>query len=111
MKTTKLLYGCLLLGGLACFACSKMDDYKKYVKGGELVYPTKIDSLKILPGKNRVAVSGMVAVNRGMTDFRVYWNNRRDSVTVPVTLTEDIDTIEYVISDLPEGPMNFEVRS
>lgn len=88
-----------------------MDDYKKYVKGGELVYPTKIDSLKILPGKNRVAVSGMVAVNRGMTDFRVYWNNRRDSVTVPVTLTEDIDTIEYVISDLPEGPMNFEVRS
>ena len=111
MKTKKLFYTCLLLGGLACFACSKMDDYKKYAAGGELVYPTKIGSLKILPGKNRVAVSGIVAVNRGMSSFRVYWNNRKDSVTVPVTLTEEIDTIEYVIPDLPEGPMNFEVRS
>lgn len=93
------------------YSCSKMDEYKEYAEGGEIVYPTKIDSLKILSGKYRAAVTGFVKVNKGMTSYRVYWNNRRDSVVVPVTLTEKIDTFYHVIPNLPEGPLNFEIRS
>jgi len=111
MKTNKILYLILLLSSVVFFSCSKMDDYKDFVKGGELVYPTKIDSLQILSGKNRVMLHGTVKVNRGMTSYKIFWNNRRDSVVVPVTLTDNVDTLTYVINNLPEGTINFEIRS
>lgn len=92
-------------------SCSKMDEYKKYVEGGELTYPAKLDSIRVLSGRYRATIQGVVAVNKGLSSFRVFWNNRRDSVVVPVQLTENVDTLSYTITNLPEGPMSFEVRS
>ncbi|TJZ59970.1 DUF5013 domain-containing protein [Sphingobacterium olei] len=111
MKTNNLLYIIILLSSVIFSSCSKMDEYKRYVEDGEIVYPTKIDSLQILSGKNQVMVHGLVRVNRGMTSYRVFWNNRRDSIVVPVALTENIDTLKHVIKNLPEGTINFEIRS
>lgn len=111
MKTNNLIYIIVLLSSIILSSCSKMDEYKQYVEGGEIVYPTKIDSLEILSGKNQVMVHGVVSVNRGMTNYRIFWNNRQDSIVVPVELTGNIDTLTYVIENLPEGTINFEVRS
>lgn len=112
MKERNILFClALLLGSTLFFSCSKMDDYKKFVEGGELIYPTKLDSIQIFSGRNRVQVQGVISANRGLSSFRVFWNNRADSVIVPVKLTEGIDTLLHIIDNLSEGPMNFEVRS
>src|SRR5690606_21470169 len=111
MKTNNLLYIIILLSSVVFSSCSKMDEYKQYVEDGEIVYPTKIDSLQILSGKNEVMVHGLVRLNRRMTSYRVFWNNRRDSIIVPVALTENVDTLKHVIKNLPEGTINFEIRS
>ncbi|MDF2476083.1 MAG: hypothetical protein K0S24_1566 [Sphingobacterium sp.] len=106
-------YLCILaLLGVCLFgACSKMDEFTKFTDGQEIVYPAKLDSIKIRSGKYRVQVDGIFRVNAGVSELRVYWNSKQDSMKFPVKLTDAIDTVHYVIENLPEGPMNFEIRT
>ena len=93
-------------------ACTKMDAYKdKYTSGGSIVYPGKIDSVKIFSGKNRVKVTGLFTSDPKIVKYRVFWNSRRDSVEVPVTRTAGVDTARVIIANLPEGLMSFEIRT
>lgn len=86
-----------------------MDDYKKYTKNGEISYTGKIDSLKILSGKNRVLVSGLFIADPKVTSCRIFWNNRADSMIVPVVRTLKVDTLKQIITGLAEGVQNFEI--
>lgn len=92
-------------------SCSKMNDFTKSFDGKEIVYPAKMDSIVLRSGKYRVQLEGFFSVNRGVSAVRVYWNNKKDSITFPVTLTSNIDSLKKQINNLPEGPINFEVRS
>jgi len=93
-------------------ACTKMDAYKdKYMVNGSIVYPGKIDSVKIFSGRNRVKVTGLFTSDPKIVKYRVFWNSRRDSVEVPVTRTTGVDTAKVIITNLPEGLMSFEIRT
>lgn len=103
-----------LIAGLLVLisACRKMDDYKtKYMAGGAIVYPGKMDSVRVFSGKNRVEVMGLFTSDPKITKYRVFWNSRQDSVEVPVKRTTGVDTAKVIIPNLPEGPMTFEIRT
>ncbi|MGY0036733.1 DUF4998 domain-containing protein [Pedobacter sp. NJ-S-72] len=93
-------------------ACTKMDEYKtKFAAGGPIVYPGKIDSVKVLSGKNRVMITGLFTSDPQIVKYRVFWNSKRDSIEVPIIRTNGVDTAKLIIPNLPQGVMSFEVRT
>lgn len=106
MIRNKLLVAAL--SGLVAFSCAEMDDtYDHFIKGGEIWYPKKPDSVWVLPGHNRAQVS-MLLSSPEIVKFRVFWNDGRDSVEVPVPQIADRDTVSTII-ELAEGNYTFEV--
>ncbi len=99
----------LTLGVVGLTSCTKMDDFKKYVEGGEISYTGRVDSLKIHPGYNRVLVEGLFISDRKVTLCKIYWNSRQDSLVVPVTRKFAVDTLKKYVTNLQEGSYNFEI--
>ncbi|GEL10629.1 protein of unknown function [Flavobacterium glycines] len=99
-----------LLAGL--WSCSSMDEgYQDSIRNGEISYTGKIDSLHIYGGKNRVNVKGLIISDPKVTEVRVFWNSRKDSVVVPITRTSGVDVLDVIINGLDENIYNFEVRT
>ncbi|MEO6523723.1 MAG: DUF4998 domain-containing protein [Mucilaginibacter sp.] len=93
-------------------ACTKIDAYKdKYLSNGSIVYPGRIDSVKIFSGRNRVKVTGLFTSDPKIVKYRIFWNSKRDSVEVPIKRTTGVDTAKVIINNLPEGLMSFEIRT
>lgn len=88
-------------------SCTKEDNYKKFTEGGEISYTGKLDSARVLSGKNRVLVKGLFMADPKVTYARIFWNNRADSVTVPVVKKNVVDTFSFFIERVPEGVQNF----
>ncbi|HMR20367.1 MAG TPA: DUF4998 domain-containing protein, partial [Sphingobacterium sp.] len=89
-------------------ACGKMDaTYKDFIKDGEIRYSQKPDTLGIRPGKYRVE-AWIVAKRSNVSRFKVLWNNRADSVVVPVAGTTGDDTLRVIIDGLQEDTYTFE---
>jgi len=109
MRTLK--YTCLLLVLAAFFSsCSKMDDYKKFTNGKEILYSAKADSVKLFPGRNRVKLSWNLIADPKIVKTRVYWNNRTKFIDVPINSTASgTRTISVIVPDLAEGNYNFEL--
>ncbi len=108
----KLNTACLLVILLACItaACTKMDyTYKKFLKGGDIIYPGRADSVKVFPGHNRIKLSWLLTSDPSIALCRVYWNNSIDSVQVPVHRGHGTDTISVIIDSLEEGYYNFKI--
>lgn len=95
----------LLMGLMA--SCSKMDDYKKYTEGGEISYTGKLDSARIYSGKYRALLNGLFIADPKVKKCVVYWNNKADSVVIPVNRTPKVDTLKYFINNISEGVHNF----
>lgn len=93
----------------AMASCTKMNDFKKYVEGGEISYTGRVDSLQIRSGRNRVLVQGLFISDRKVTLCKIYWNSRQDSLVVPVNRSAAVDTLRKYVSNLFEGSYNFEV--
>jgi Domain of unknown function/Domain of unknown function (DUF5013) len=105
MRTLSYIIGCLLL----LSACRKQDDYKKYIKNGEILYTGKADSLLVHPGRNRVELSWLLIADPKVSRSKIYWNNRRDSAIIDIKRTSGVDTIRFVINNLEERAYSFEV--
>lgn len=101
----------LALIALAAVACTKSDDYKKYQVSGEIPYPGVMDSVKILAGKNRVLLTGLFTSDPKITKYRIFWNNRQDSLEVAVERKGFVDTARTFINNLAEGAISVEVRT
>ena len=100
--------GVVLFGLALCLgACSKMNDtYKQFLEGGMKTYIGKVDSVFVHPGRNRVQLAWAVPSDPKVKTARIYWNNRQDSVEVPMAAT---DTMRTMLDDFAEGPYLFEV--
>lgn len=98
----------LLFGLVILAACSKMDDYKKYVTAGETSYTGKIDSVKVYSGHNRVLITGLFRADPKVSTLKIYWDSRADSVVVPVTRSANVDTLNLSVP-VSEGPHSFEL--
>jgi hypothetical protein len=113
MKYIKQIKAIVLSSITAMFiwSCSEMDQYKSFVKDGEISYTGKIDSLHILSGKNRVLIQGLVISDPKVTEMRVYWNTKKDSISIPINRTSGVDVVSEYLSGLEENIYNFEVRT
>lgn len=96
---------------LVIHSCTGADEYLKFTEGGEISYTGKIDSLKFFPGRNRVKIEGLIISDPKVTELRVYWNRKKDSVVVPIARTSGVDVVSKIIDNLPENIYNFEVRT
>lgn len=102
----------LIIMLISVVACTTMDEgYNEFLKGGEISYTGKIDSLEIFSGKNRVNVKGLFISDPKITECRVFWNSGADSIVIPINRTEGVDTLDIIINDLEENIYSFDVRT
>ncbi len=115
-KTMKNLRNILIavfvvLSALIINSCTSGDEYLKFTEGGAISYTGKIDSLKLFPGRNRLEVQGLIISDPKVKELRIYWNNKKDSVVVPIARTSGIDEVSKIIDNLAENIYNFEFRT
>lgn len=111
MKKNKnvLILSFLALAGLI-FSCSKMDSkYSDFIKDGPIKYTGRPDSLKVHPGNGRVKISWLIFADPKVNRAMIYWNNRKDSVNVPITRTGGVDTVNVNLNNMNEGTYVFEI--
>ncbi|WP_167290392.1 DUF4998 domain-containing protein [Paraflavitalea devenefica] len=108
---TNINIALLILSILAAIgpACTKTrgDAYKDYLKGGEIVYPARVDSVIVQGGYKRIQLSVILGNDPLVNKVRIYWNNQADSVNVGVDHTKD--TVPVIIPNLVEGNYNFTI--
>ena len=101
-----------LIGLLMCSieSCDQMtDNYQQYLKGGEIIYPAKADSIQAHPGKYRVELQFLLLSDPSVQSATVYWNNRQNFKTVSIQRTSGIDTVRVILDDLDEQTHTFEI--
>jgi len=107
-QSMQMLAYLILLGCVA--SCGKMDAiYSDFLEEGEIIYPAKADSLRAHAGDYRIALSWVVLSDPNVSRAVVYWDNRRDSVTVSIANTQRPDTITVILENMEEKAYTFEV--
>ncbi len=103
----------ILCSPIIITACSKWDDYKKYIDENR-IYPQKPDSLKVYPGKNRALLEWII-VDPKVTTCKVQYTQegQKDSVFVPIDKQNNYtsDTIRLIVEDLKETTCYFNIIS
>ncbi len=97
----------LALAAVIFSACTKSDEYKKFTQGGEISYTGKLDSINIKSGNNRVFIQGLFLADPKVTLCKIFWNNKADSVVIPVKKKYATDTLKYFVEKVTEGVQNF----
>lgn len=97
----------LAVVALSLTSCEKADEYKKFVKDGEISYIGKLDSVKVYSGKNRVLVKGLITSDPKIVEYRIFWNNKTDSLVIPVTREMLSTVISRYVNIVNEGFQNF----
>lgn len=100
----------IVLFAAGIYSCKDMMDFhQKYIKDGEIVYLTKMDSVVSYAGKNRVQLSGYLNNAYNVNKVLVYWNSRTDSMIFDYAKTKDLDSLNLVIPNLPEKSYIFDI--
>lgn len=113
MKNNNILLSGFLLALIVIVgSCTKMDAYKAKFQGDkEISYPGILDSVKVLAGNERVILTGLFTSDPKIVKYRIFWNGRSDSLERSIKRTLGVDTVREIINNLPEGGMNFEIRT
>jgi hypothetical protein len=91
-------------------SCSKMDDsFKEYVVPNGITYVGRADSVAVFPGKQRIKITWLRGTDPNTRKAVIYWNNKNDSLVIPVTQTNPKDTVTAMINNLPEGSYAFNI--
>ena len=91
-------------------SCGEMDEhYRKFLEGGEKIYPARADSAKVHPGRHRLQLTWLVLADPKVKRANVYWNNRKDSIAVEINKTSSVDTVKVMLNDLDESSYVFEI--
>ncbi|MCM5528679.1 DUF4998 domain-containing protein [Parasegetibacter sp. NRK P23] len=109
IKNKMAVAGAILCSGTLLLSCSKWDDYKQHIEGGEILYTGKLDSAKIFSGKERIQVYGLLNADPKITTLKVFWNNKNDSVVYEIKPSL-IDTFRQYIN-IPEGIRPFTIHT
>jgi hypothetical protein len=86
-----------------------MDIHEEYLEGGEIIYAPKPDSVAFIAGKNRIMFRGWVYNGVNIDQLIVRWNSGLDSISIPVTFKNEMDSIDVIIDNLPEKSYTFDV--
>ena len=90
------------------FSCENvMDMHQEYIKGGEIIYATRLDTTYFVAGNGRVQFNYRIFNAPNVKSIHVYWNDFQDSLTIPVTLIPDTVRGNQIISNLEEKAYTF----
>jgi hypothetical protein len=92
-------------------SCTKTsgDAYRKYMEGGEITYPGRADTVLARSGLHRILLSVILGNDPLVTQLKVFWNNKSDSIERTVKRTTGSDTIDVLVPNLNEGDYNFTI--
>lgn len=108
-KSVKIFVLCL---AVVIAACSGPIDFRDYTNGEEIRYAGKVNELICRGGKDRLAIEFKLGPDPNVKEVRIYWNMKRDSVTLDVDgSTEAGLEKSVIIENLKENTYNFEVRT
>ncbi|MFV0248661.1 MAG: DUF4998 domain-containing protein [Tenacibaculum sp.] len=112
MNKTNIIPFILLILFVLVSCNDTFEFHKKYTKDGEIIYVTKIHSLKSLPGNGRFKITGWISNAFTVNEFVVSWNKGENSQAFPYTKSENPnDFIELIIDGLEEGSYEFKIFS
>jgi hypothetical protein len=109
MQTYKLIIiGLMLLTGF--ISCDDMNSiHQKYLDQPEKIYLGRTDSLKALPGKNRIKLVWYISADPKIQETVIYWNQRKDSIIKPfVRKVPGVQKDSLIINNL-SGTYTFEL--
>jgi hypothetical protein len=104
----KFLLISLIFAGI-CSCKDMMDFHQKYIKNGEIIYLSKMDSVITYPGKNRVQISGYLTNAYNVNKIMVYWNSRADSMAFDYVQKKSMDSLNLIIPNLAEKSYLFDI--
>lgn len=97
---------------IAIWGCSKKNEiYKDLVKDGEIHYPGIVGNTGYRAGNLRTQLVWNPSPDPKIATYKVFWNNRQDSLLVPAVSHDPLDTVKVLVPNLKEGTYNFEVLS
>lgn len=114
-KNKRFLHQLHFVFGLAVImlliaGCTEMDHtYEHFWEDGERIYPAPADSVKVYPGKNRIGLSWLIMGDPKVSKAKIFWNTESDSVEIPIQSTGRLDTINTVLTDMPERSYAFTI--
>lgn len=88
-----------------------MDMHKEYIKGGEIIYAPKPDSVYFIAGKGRVLFNCRTYNAPNVRSIDVYWNDGLDSLIIPVELKTGYDSISVILDNLEEKSYTFKIQA
>ncbi len=111
----KKIINYILAFSTACGILTACDDFmeihQKWIEGGEIVYATKIDSVAVYGGKERVKLGLWTYNATSVEQLVITWNFGTDSLVMPVSFNAGKDSMEVVIDNLPEKAYTFNVNT
>src|SRR5690349_12534789 len=101
----------LILGMAIFVSCQKSDDYKKYLVGGEKVYPDGVMKLEVFPGNGRILLKWPRGIDTRIKKYKIVWNNNADSVEFDAATFNAGDTVKHLLENMPEANYSFSIYS
>jgi len=90
------------------YGCSKMDaTYKEFLKDSDALYPGKVDSVQVFPGRERIKFNVLLSSDPKVKKLKVFWAGRQESVEFPVSPDELGHRKELMVAPIPEGDHTF----
>lgn len=101
----------IILITLCIGSCKDLQStYKDFIKE-EVTYPAKVVNIESRGGKNRVQLSWDPFDDPRVSDIIIYWNGKRDSLTVGINGAPAEQQKEIIVEDLHQGLFTFSIVS
>ena len=88
-----------------------MDVHKEYIEGGEIIYAPKPDSVNFIAGEGRILFNCRTYNAPNVRSVDVYWNDRLDSLIIPVELSTGYDSISVILDNMKEKSYTFNIQT
>lgn len=98
----------LLFSGLIFASCTDMNDVSKEFMTPETRYAGSPDTIKVFSGRERLILNFRLT-DASVTSIDLYWNNKSDSLILPVVMDAVPKVFNVEIDNLPESTYSFEV--
>lgn len=112
MKTKNIIsifIASLCIIGLLASCENLGDTYQEFIGKGETIYIGKADSIKTRGGRGRIEVSWLLLSDPKVSRYKVYWDNRGDSIEGNLLKTSSIDTVSILFDDMSENMHQFDI--
>jgi hypothetical protein len=109
----KLYFIIIATLSLTLCSCGDMNDVsRKYLDRGETIYTGAVDSLRSYGGYNRIQLNWEMSADPRIKELVILWNNKKDSLILPVTRTSEdkigIYQDSIMINNMLEGAETFQ---